>query len=83
MCDQIVQMALAEPEKPARQVAWQFTDQDGYFASESSVFRFLKRFDLVESPAYQHVAAAQRFAQPTQRANELWQTDFAYFKIQG
>ena len=26
-------------------------DQDGYFVSESSVFRLLKRFDLVEGPA--------------------------------
>jgi len=26
-------------------------DQEGYFVSESSVFRLPKRFDLVESPA--------------------------------
>jgi len=26
VCDQIVQMALVEPEKSARQLAWQFTD---------------------------------------------------------
>ncbi len=26
VCDQIVQLALAEPEKSARQLAWQFTD---------------------------------------------------------
>ena len=43
MCDQIVQLALAEPEKSARRLAWQFTDQEGYFVSESSVFRLLKR----------------------------------------
>jgi putative transposase len=82
VCDQIVQLALAEPEKSARQLAWQFTDQEGYFVSESSVFRLLKRFDLVESPAFQLVTAADRFSQPTQRVNELWQTDFTYFKIQ-
>jgi putative transposase len=83
VCDQIVQMALAQPEKSARQLAWQFTDQEGYFVSESSVFRLLKRFDLVESPAFELVTAADRFAQPTRRVNELWQTDFTYFKIQG
>ena len=44
---QVVQLALAHPEKSARQLAWQFTDQEGYFVSESSVFRLLKRFDLV------------------------------------
>jgi transposase InsO family protein len=76
-------MALAQPEKSARQLAWQFTDQEGYFVSESSVFRLLKRFDLVGSPAFQLVTAADRFAHPTKRGNELWQTDFTYFKIQG
>jgi transposase InsO family protein len=29
------------------------------------------------------VTAADRFAQPTRRVNQLWQTDFTYFKIQG
>jgi len=58
VCDQIIQLALAEPEKSARQLAWQFTDQEGYFVSESSVFRLLKRFDLVESPAFQLVTSA-------------------------
>jgi transposase-like protein len=37
-------------------------DHEGYFVSESSVFRLLKRFDLVESPAFQLVTAADRFA---------------------
>ena len=39
VCDQIVRLALAQPEKSARQLAWLFTDQEGYFVSESSVFR--------------------------------------------
>jgi transposase InsO family protein len=51
--------------------------------SESSAFRLLKRFDLVEGPAIQLVTAADRFAHPTRRVNESWQTDFTYFKIQG
>ena len=41
---QIVQLALDHPDKSARQLAWTFTDQEGYFVSESSVFRLLKRF---------------------------------------
>lgn len=81
--DQVVQLALAHPEKSARQLAWQFTDQEGYFVSESSVFRLLKRFDLVESPAFEVVTAAERFPVPTRKVNELWQTDFTYFKIMG
>jgi transposase InsO family protein len=81
--DQIVQLALANPEKSARQIAWTFTDQEGYFVSESSVFRLLKRFDLIASPAFEVITAADKFGTPTKNVNELWQTDFTYFKIAG
>ena len=74
---------LGQPEKSARQLAWLFTDQEGYCVSESSVFRLLKRFDLVESPPFQLVTAADRFAHSTRQVNELWQTDFTYFKVPG
>ena len=46
----IIQLALAHPEKSARQLAWLFTDQEGYFVSESSVFRLLKGYDLIANP---------------------------------
>jgi hypothetical protein len=47
------------------------------------VFRILKGFDLIENPAFEVVKAAKRFRQPTTRPNQLWQTDFASFKISG
>jgi putative transposase len=83
MRQEIVELALAQPDQSPRQLAWQFTDQEGYFVSEASVFRILKGYDLIESPAFEVVQAAKKFAQPTQRVNELWQTDFTYFKLQG
>lgn len=78
---QVVDLALDHPDHSSRQIAWLFTDQQGYFISESSVFRILKRFDLVESPAFRVLSAADKFVHPTKRVNELWQTDFTYFKI--
>ena len=51
VCDQIVQLVRAHPEKPARQLAWLFNP----FRPEGTA----------------------------RRVNELWQTDFTYFKIQG
>jgi len=80
---QVVELALAYPEQSPRQLAWEFTDQQGYFLSESSVFRILKAFDLIEQPAFTLVSAAEHFQHPTRRVNELWQTDFTYFKIAG
>ena len=79
----IVQLALKHPERSARELAWQFTDQEGYFVSESSVFRILKGYDLIANPAFEVVRVAKRFKKPTTRINQLWQTDFTYFKIVG
>jgi putative transposase len=80
---QVVDLALAHPDRSSRQLAWLFTDQEGYFLSESSVYRILKGFDLIEHPAFEVVTAADTFRHPTKRVNELWQTDFTYFKIIG
>jgi len=80
---QVVDLALEHPDQSSRQLAWLFTDQEGYFISESSVYRILKCFDLIESPAFQVITAADTFKHPTKRVNELWQTDFTYFKIIG
>ena len=35
--EQVVELALTHPEKSSRQLAWQFTDNQEYFISESSV----------------------------------------------
>jgi len=80
---QVVELALEYPDRSPRQIAWLFTDEKGYFISESSTYRILKSFDLVESPAFQVISASEHFKQPTKRIHELWQTDFTYFKIQG
>ena len=79
--EQIVELALKNPEKSSRQLAWQFTDENEYFISESSVYRILKGYDLVQSPAFLMVTAKDKFENPTTQVNELWQTDFTYFKI--
>ena len=80
---QLVKLALDHPDKSPRELAWHFTDRERYFVSESSVFRILKGFDLIENPAFEVVRAAKRFKKPTTRPNQLWQTDFTYFKITG
>jgi transposase InsO family protein len=81
--DRVVHLALTYPEKSPRQVAWMFTDTESYFISESSVYRILKGFDLITSPAFTVVKASDRFKNPTKRVNEMWQTDFTQFEIPG
>jgi len=81
--EQVVQIALEHPEQSPRELAWHITDHEGYFISESSVYRILKRFDLITSPAFILLKASDKFPHPTQRVNELWQTDFTQFKVTG
>ena len=81
--DQIIEMALEHCELSPRELAVRFTDEKRYFVSEASVYRLLKAHDLITSPAYTVIKAADRFHTPTTRVNEMWQTDFTYFKIIG
>ena len=46
----VVEVAREYPEKSCREVAFYITDKEGYFISESSVYRILKAFDLITSP---------------------------------
>jgi len=81
--DEIVQLALDEPELSPRELAAQFTDTKSYFVSEASVYRLLKAHDLVPSPAFIVVKAADVFKDKTSAPHQLWQTDFTYLKVIG
>jgi putative transposase len=80
---QIVDLALDQPELSARELAVRFTDEEKYFVSEASVYRLLKAHDLITSPAYIVIKAAEAFKDKTTAPNQLWQTDFTYLKITG
>ena len=67
----ILKLALERPELSSREVAVLFTEQQGYFVSESSVYRLLKAHDLITSPAFILMKAADRFQNPTTAVNQL------------
>jgi len=79
----VVEAALERPEMSPRELAWHITDTKGTFISESSVYRILKSYDLITSPAYIVIEAADEFRHKTKGVHELWQTDFTYMKIIG
>jgi putative transposase len=81
--EKVVSVALEHPEQSPRQLACFITDREGYFLSESSVYRILKAYDLIPSPNYIVLSAADRFQHPTSRVHELWQTDFTYLRVVG
>ena len=55
------------PSLSARELAFHITDNEGYFISESSVYRILKAYDLVTSPAYIVMSAADEFKHKTKK----------------
>jgi len=81
--DQVVELALDQSELSPRELAVRFTDTNEYFVSESSVYRLLKAMDLITSPAFIVIKAANEFKDKTTAINQLWQTDFTYLKVIG
>ena len=79
----IVDLALEVPELSPRELAIRFTDTEKYFVSEASVYRLLKSLDLITSPAFIVIKAADEFRDKTTAINQLWQTDFTYLKVIG
>ena len=61
----IVTLALDEPELSPRELAVRFTDAERYFVSEASVYRLLKAHDLITSPAFIVMKAADEFKDKT------------------
>ena len=81
--DSVIELALDEPALSPRELAARFTDTRSYFISEASVYRLLKARDLIASPAFIVIKAADSFKDKTTAPNQLWQTDFTYLKVIG
>ena len=79
----VIEEALEHEELSSRELAFHIVDQHKWYISESSVYRILKRAGLITAPAHIVLSAADEFEKKTKRINEMWQTDFTYFKIVG
>ena len=79
----VLELALKEPQLSPRELAVSFVDRQQYFVSEAAVYRLLKAHDLITSPAFILLKAADTFAEPTTAPNQLWQTDFTYLRVIG
>ena len=81
--NRVVELALERTDLSPRELAFYITDTQGWFISESSVYRILKERGLITSPAWILMAAADEFKDKTKFVHQQWQTDFTYFKIIG
>ena len=81
--DDLIEFALEHEALTARELAVKYTDEKRYYVSESSAYRILKEADLITTPNYVVIKAAEEFKDKTTAINQMWQTDFTYFKIIG
>jgi hypothetical protein len=47
----VVEIALENPQKSPRELAWHITDKRGIYIPESTAYRILKAHDLVKLPS--------------------------------
>ena len=55
----LIELALEVPELSPRELAVRFTHAQGYYVSESTVYRLLKLHDLITSPAFVVIKSCQ------------------------
>jgi len=79
----VIEVALDRTGDSPREIATFMTDNSGHFISESSVYRILKTANLITSPNHILIKASNEFKDKTTRINQMWQTDFTYFKVEG
>jgi len=78
----VLAAARKMPELSSRQLAVWVTDNHGFFVSESTVYRILRREGLVKSPEMQ-LRAGQEYHRKTTGPHQLWATDASYFRVVG
>jgi len=81
--NRVVEVALQKESFSTRELAWHITDTQKRYISESSVSRILRERGLMPAPHHIVLCAANEFKKKTTYVNEMWQTDFTYFKIIG
>jgi putative transposase len=79
--ERILTQARASPELSPRQLALKLVDSEGWYVSESTVFRILKRDGLIKPAEIVGFKAGKEYHRKTKRPNELWATDCAYLKV--
>ena len=79
----LVDLALEEPALSPRELAACSTDMERHFVSEASAYRLLRAHDLIASPAYIVIKAAEEFQDGTAAPNQPRQTAFTYLKVIG
>lgn len=77
----VLKLAAEYPERSAREISCHVVDRLGKYISESSVYRILKKHDLIRKHETKRFPAGKEFKVKTTGINQLWQTDATYFFV--
>ncbi len=77
----ILEVADEMPDQSSREVAVHITDHKGFSVSESTVYRLLKRMNLVKPREVKTFPAGPEYTVKTRRPNQQWQTDATYILV--
>ena len=80
-CETVLAVSRKDPELSSREVACFITDNKGFSVSESTVYRLLKRLNLVKPREIKTFPAGPEYTFKTHRPNEQWQTDSTYILV--
>jgi len=78
----VLDVALEHTDLSSRQLAAWITDNKGFSASESTVYRLLNSQGLVKSPEMK-MAAGKEFHAKATCPHQMWATDASYFRVTG
>ena len=81
--ERILSEALRQPDFSPRELSCFLSDHAGFTVSESTVYRLLKRHDLIREVNPRSFPAGKEYRVKTTRVNEQWQSDASYFFVVG
>jgi transposase InsO family protein len=79
----VIKIARLHPELSSRLLAVKITDEEGFYVSESTVYRILKEAGLIAPRPLPEMPAAKEWRHKTTGPDELWQTDTTNLFIVG
>jgi putative transposase len=81
--DKILEVSMLCPDLSPREVACHIADQAGFTASESTIYRVLKKAGWVKPKVAKTFPASSEYAVKTKAINQQWQTDATYLLAKG
>lgn len=79
----ILYEAKTHPELTPRLIAIKITDNKGFYVGEKTVYRLLKKYNLIAPKPLEEIPAAKEYRRKTTYPDEMWQCDGTSMFVSG